>query len=97
MSAERLAAGAAIRVPVGLSGGPRFGVVESYEASRGLGVVRPDDDGGVLPFHGTALGGGARVIEAGSPVVFVSRAAHGGVVEAACVRSLAAPQGVTTP
>jgi cold shock CspA family protein len=60
---------------------PRPGVVVSFEADRGLGVVT-DTDGASFDFHCTAITDGTRSIEVGAPVRFVVRPGRRGRLEA---------------
>ena len=50
----------------------RTGIVESFDAHAGLGVVRGDDGTG-WPFHCIAIADGTRDIAAGTRVEFVVR------------------------
>ena len=60
------------------------GVVDSFEAERGIGVV--SDGGGTWSFHCTAIADGTRTIEAGVEVSFEVRPGHLGRWEAAALR-----------
>ena len=55
--------------------GPLAGVVEAFDAERGVGTVA--GDGGSFFFHCTALTDGSREVEVGREVLFVLRPAHG--------------------
>lgn len=74
-----------------MAAGLQVGVVASFDAQRGRGVVEvtPSPQGGRLPgasarypFHCTSIAGGTRTIEPGTPVCFVVVAAVGGGREA---------------
>lgn len=72
----------------------RIGVVESFDAERGLGTVR-DDAGRILDFHCTAVADGSRRIAVGTAVTFVTAAGHRGRVEAR--RLVSVPAAGTDP
>ena len=63
------------------------GVVDAFDEPRGLGAVRADD-GGVLPFHCTAIADGSRTIAVGQPVRFTVVAGRLGRWEAARITAL---------
>jgi len=67
---------------------PIAGVVASFDEARGLGEVATDE-GGVFPFHCTAILDGTRAIEAGARVVLVLRTGHLGRVEAGSILKIA--------
>ena len=46
------------------------GIVRSFDAARGVGVVTVDDEGIDYPFHCTAIADGTRTIEPGTRVRF---------------------------
>ncbi|MEM9563238.1 MAG: hypothetical protein AAGA93_11495 [Actinomycetota bacterium] len=68
-----------------MSFGPARGVVESFDADIGLGVVVADD-GQRWPFHCTVIADGSRTIDAGTAVTFVRGWAGPGSWEAVDVR-----------
>ncbi len=49
---------------------PRRGVVVSFDADRGLGIVRADD-ATELGFHCTRIADGTRTVDVGAQVVFI--------------------------
>jgi cold shock CspA family protein len=55
--------------------GPRSGVVEAFDAERGVGTIAAA--GASFFFHCTALTDGSREVEVGREVLFVVRPAHG--------------------
>jgi cold shock CspA family protein len=66
---------------------PRIGVVTEFDDPRGLGVVSAED-GSSYRFHCTALSDGTRTVEAGTRVVFIVAAGHGGRHEARALTPL---------
>lgn len=69
-----------------MSFGPARGVVESFDADVGLGVIVADD-GGRWPFHCTVIADGTRTIDVGAEVGFVRTWGGPGRWEAAAVSS----------
>ncbi len=60
------------------------GRVATFDDAAGWGVVAAES-GAVYPFHCTAIVGGTRTVEAGTPVVFQLAPGHRGEWEAAGV------------
>ena len=87
-----------------MAGGRSFdlgqGVVEEFDAHRGLGKVR-GEDGRELGFHCTQIADGSRTIEVGTAVSYEVRPGHGGRWEAAvltrCASPAQPPSGVGPP
>ena len=76
--------------------GPRHGRVASFDPARGLGTVA-DESGTTYGFHATSIADGSRRIEAGTDVVFVVVAGHGGRYEARSVEPVCVPARAPAP
>lgn len=63
------------------------GTVTAFSDANGLGEVT-GDDGGVHPFHCTAIADGTRTVAPGTPVTFELVPAHHGRLEARPVTPL---------
>lgn len=61
--------------------GPHLGRVATFDPRRGLGTVE-GDDGALFDFHATAIAGGTRRIDPGTPVAFTVAPGHRGRYEA---------------
>lgn len=59
----------------------RAGVVSAFDVAVGIGEVE-EEDGARTSFHCSAIWGGSRVIEVGTPVRFSVAATHGGRLQA---------------
>jgi cold shock CspA family protein len=70
------------------SGGLQLGVVDYYDAVRGVGAVAGGEGPGPYRFHCTAIADGSRKIDAGTHVAFTVAAALGGVLEAVSVTQI---------
>jgi cold shock CspA family protein len=64
------------------------GTVVAFDEPRGLGTI--EADGGVYPFHCTAIADGTRTIDVGTPVTFEVRPGGGGRWEATSVEPIGA-------
>ncbi|MGH8998678.1 MAG: cold-shock protein [Acidimicrobiia bacterium] len=60
------------------------GVVDSFDAARGLGEIHAD--GAVYPFHCTQIADGSRHVEVGAPVEFTVAPGPRGRWEAVGIR-----------
>jgi cold shock CspA family protein len=65
--------------------GEATGTVASFEKDRGLGEIVATD-GGIYPFHCTAIADGTRDIKVGKEVTFTVTAGHLGRLEATAIK-----------